>query len=425
MAAIPSFVRYSPGSRPVLIALALGIIPGCAGDEGGEDGAGSGGSDSGGSPAASGGQPSAVDPAAGRAGPDTSGAGGGSSSSPGPCSDDVCPFAKGVSWQCRQRFMYGINLPWARYGSDFGGDASAGRGISTNTTIAQTLQSFASSGVSVVRWWVWPNFTGSGVQFDASGMPSGLGGTALADLEAALSLAEQNNLYLELTLFSFNNFETALARNMAGIARDATQRAALVNNVVRPLARAAAQSGFSKRLIAWDVINEPEWAISGPSLYGGDEPFDPTTATLTTVSHGEMETFLAEVIAGLRAESRALVTVGSAAMKWKSAWLRLDLDYHEFHIYDWVNAWWPYSRSPAEYGFTDKPVVMGEFPPGGLSEGTISYATLLESWYTNGYGGALAWRQTRASTSDPLGLLVPNMANIKAFADAHPCETRY
>jgi hypothetical protein len=320
--------------------------------------------------------------------------------------------------------MYGVNLPWARFGSDFGGDASASRGISSNTSIAGTLQTFATSGVNVVRWWVWPNFTGSGVAFDANGMPTGLGGTALADLEAALSLADQSNLYLELTLFSFDSFSSTNPQNLAGIITDATRRAALVNNVIRPFARAAAQSSFSNRLMVWDLINEPEWAITGPSLYGGDPAFEPTVG-LSTVSHGQMETFLGEVIAGLRAESRALVTVGAAAMKWKSAWLHLDLDYREFHIYDWVNAYWPYSRSPAEYGITDKPVVMGEFPPGGLNQGTISYATLLDSWFTNGYAGALAWRQTRATTSDPLGLLVPNWTTIKAFADAHPCETRY
>jgi hypothetical protein len=61
---------------------------------------------------------------------------------------------------------------------------------------------------------------------------------------------------------------------------------------------------------------------------------------------------------------------------------------------------------------------MGEFPPGGLSAGAISYAAILESWYANGYGGALAWR-------DSSGLYTVNWADVRAFADAHPCETHY
>ena len=122
--------------------------------------------------------------------------------------------------------------------------------------------------------------------------------------------------------------------------------------MVRPVAQAVAASPYAERVIAWDLINEPEWAIAGPGLYGGDEDFDPD-AELETVTHAQMETFVSEAIAVLREESDALITVGGAAMKWKSAWTQVDVDFYQLHIYDWVNGYWPYSMSPSDYGIDD------------------------------------------------------------------------
>jgi hypothetical protein len=327
------------------------------------------------------------------------------------CDSDACPFATGVASECRKRFMYGLNYAWQNFAGDFGG---GDRGVAaTRDTIDATLSEMADNGVSVIRWWVWPNFTGNGVSFDGAGTPTGLTSTTTADLEALLELAEQHDLYLMLTLFSFDNFKTALPadRRMDGIARNATHRAGLVD-IVKAFARAATMSPNADRVLAWDVINEPEWAVTGAGV-GGDEAFDPAD-DLSAITHAEMHTLLGDVIAGLREESPALVTIGAAAMKWKSAWKDLDQDFYQFHTYDWVDEYWPYTMSPADFGMADKPLVMGEFPPTGLSDST--YNQVVESWYSNGYAGALAWRDAT---------FIVNYADVKAFADAHPCETAY
>jgi hypothetical protein len=342
----------------------------------------------------------------------SSSAGSGTGGANGACASDSCPFPNGVNSECRMRFMYGVNYAWQNFAADFGG---GNRGVAANIgTVRTQLEQMSSNGVSVVRWWVWPNFTGNGVSFDGSGSPTGLTSTTEADLEAALAEAEAHDLYLMLTLFSFDNFKSNLPdnRSLATIGVNANQRAALVNNVVRPFARAASMSPNAKRVIAWDVINEPEWAVTGASLYG-DEPFDPDS-TCRPITHAQMETLLGDVIAGLRAESSALVTIGAAAMKWRNAWTRLDQDFYQFHIYDWVHEYWPYSDSPSDYGMADKPVVMGEFPPEGV--GDADYRTLLDSWYSNGYAGALAWRDATFRV---------DYSEVRAFADAHPCETAY
>ena len=333
---------------------------------------------------------------------------------------DTCAKKDGIDWLCKLRFMYGINYAWQNFGSDFGGNVKWNQpGLARNPKVSADLATFATNGVSVVRWWVFPDFRGDGVKFDDQDRLLGLGGTALADLEAALELAEKNDLYLMLTMFSFDNFRPTKtadgirARGIAPIVLDAQKRAALMEQVVRPFARAAGKSKRAKRLIAWDVINEPEWAIRGPSLYGGDPPFDPNPE-LEAISHKQMETFLADTIKVLREETDALISVGGTAIKWKNAWSKLDTDFHQFHIYDWVNKYWPYDRTPSQHGLSDKPVVMGEFPIGGLTG--ASYTKMLDTWYAIGYGGALGW-----SFSDHKG----GLGEVKSFANRHPCETKY
>jgi hypothetical protein len=335
---------------------------------------------------------------------------------------DQCPAPSGgLEWACKYRFMYGINYAWHSFAADFGGIPQWNQpGVSAAASVHSTkLADMKAHGVSVIRWWVMPDFRSAAVTFDASDNPTGLGGTAIADLQKALELAQQHDVYLMLCLFSFDGFRPTgdeagiRVRGLRPIAVDAAKRKMLMDNVVRPFARAAEASPHKSRLVAWDVINEPEWAMTGPSPYG-DEAYDPS-AELESVTHAQMETFVKDTIVALRAESRAMVTVGGAAMKWKKAWSRTDVDFYQFHIYDWVNMYWPYNRSPADYMVNDKPVVMGEFPVAGLT--AANYGNLLSSFYATGYSGAMGWHYAEATPQQ--------MDAVKAFADSHPCETKY
>jgi hypothetical protein len=334
--------------------------------------------------------------------------------------EDPCGFDAGISWGCGQRFMYGINFAWHHFSGDFGGIGAWGQpGVSENPDVEADLAEMAEHGASVIRWWVWPQFRGGGVEIDAEGTPVGLRGTVLADLDRALELADRYDLYLMLCLFSFDNFvpssegQSVRVYGMKPIALDPDLRSALIDEVVRPLARAAEASPYRDHLIAWDAINEPEWAMQGASKYGGDEPFTPTSDQ-DPISHDEMETFVSEVIAGLRAESTALVTVGGTGMKWRHAWTQVDIDFYQVHIYDWLDEHWPCSNSPSFYDLTDEPVVMGEFPTGGLS--SAKYPELLESWFINGYAGALSWDYNSNRGQ---------LSAVADFAEAHACETTY
>jgi len=148
-------------------------------------------------------------------------------------------------------------------------------------------------------------------------------------------------------------------------------------------------------------------------------------ASLETVTHAQLNQFLTEMITVLRAESSALLTVGSAAIKWGSAWKNLDVDYYSLHFYDWVYEWFPYqSVTPASVGLTGKPVVMGEYPFKGLSAFPAkglparTNAQFVEDLYQLGYAGALGWALNDAAF--PF-----DASATKSFADMHSCQARF
>jgi len=338
-----------------------------------------------------------------------------------PC-NDRCPAPNGgIEWMCERRFAHGTNYAWHHFAGDFGGVPQWGQGgVSTQPeVIGAELQAMRDAGATVIRWWVLPDFRGAGVAFDGTDTPTGLGGTMVADLETALDLAEAADVYLMPCLFSFDGFrpthdlEGLPVRGLQPLVTNEARREALLETVVRPIAQAVAAHPHAQRVIAWDVINEPEWAMSGSSPYG-DMDYTPNP-DLQTVTHAQMETFVADTIAVLRAESDAMVTVGGAAMKWAHAWSVVDIDFYQFHIYDWVDDYWPYDMSPSDYGVDDKPVVMGEFPIGGLS--SASYTQLLNAWWDLGYAGAMGWQHIEATPGQ--------LQAMRDFADAHACEAAW
>src|SRR5262249_39253010 len=166
---------------------------------------------------------------------------------------------------------------------------------------------------------------------------AGGGGTAGADAEAALALAAAAGVHVQLCLFSFDAFRPdrtgsggSVIRGIRPIVVDPAKRAALMERVVRPFVRAVSASPNRDRVVSVDIINEPEWAMSGSNPYG-DVPYTPQS-TLETVTHAEMETFVGDAVAAIRLESALPVTVGSAAAKWPRAWSAVGLDFYTIHI---------------------------------------------------------------------------------------------
>jgi hypothetical protein len=361
----------------------------------------------------------------GAAGSGTAGTlGGGTDCATAPA--DECPLVSGIPIGCKRRFALGMNYAWRSFSADFGGLASWSiQGVSAAPQgYASDLAAMKSNGASVIRWWVFPDFRGDGVQFDAANDPTGLSPTALADVAKALELAAQADVYLVPTIFSFDAFrptrtdEGVLVRGMTPLVTSPARRAKLIANIVRPLAKAAAASAHSSRLLGWDVINEPEWAIEPSGMSSQD--FSPNEE-LDAVSLADMKALINESVAALEQETpKAFTSVGWAAAKWAWAFTDVAVDVNQPHIYGWVNEYWPYTRTPAELGYpAGKPTIMGEFymlpMPFSDRNATATFATILESWWSNGYAGAWPWQHFDSAANMPL---------LKAFSDAKGCPAK-
>ncbi len=307
--------------------------------------------------------------------------------------------------ELKESFSLGLNYAWKSYSGDFGGISPwAKKGVAADPASFETeLNDMAANGVDVIRWWVWPEFWTDAITFDANGSPNPIGQQAIDDALKALELVDKAGMRVMFCIFSFDGFRPTREKfgiTMTGyhdIVVDDSKRAALMSNVVRPLIAALGSSPHINALHSWDVINEPEWAMTGANKYGGDA-FEPNSE-LEPITHDQMEVFLGDTIKIMRQETPDIpVTIGNAAVKWLNAWSGTDIDFYQPHIYDWVNDYWPYSKSPAELGFGDKPMIMGEYPAEGLDD--ADHTTMLQSWFSNGYAGALAWdyRITHAPT---------------------------
>jgi hypothetical protein len=347
---------------------------------------------------------------------------------------------------CKKRFMYGVNYAWsstnnsANFGSDFGGLAQWSKQGIAATKAARTtdMTDMRDNGVDVLRWWMFPSLAGDGLKFDSNKTPSGIGGTLVDDINAALDIAATLDMHVKLTLFSFDSFWNDFTTSgvafpgLKPIITDDAKRAALIAKIVVPIAQAVESSPNKDRMITWDVINEPEWSITGEDGYG-DQAFDPTSTgsdnkTMGTVTFAQMETFVKDVVTALHANSSAPVTVGSAAVKWAKAWSKVGLDYYDFHWYGWVDQYFAHTKTPADYKVDDKPVVVGEFPlvpsadTTGQSFGGIKYGKLIDDWFAAGYAGAQGWAfsETQGAFSWTTG-----KTDVKAWASAHTCYTHY
>jgi hypothetical protein len=332
----------------------------------------------------------------------------------------------GITIGCNKRFALGVNYAWRNFSADFGGLATWSiQGVSAAPAgYAADLAAMKAAGASVIRWWVFPDFRSDGVQFDANDDPTGLSASALADMAKALELAQTAGVYLVPTIFSFDAFrpkqttENVTVRSIAPLVKAPARRAKLVANVVTPLAKAAAASPHRARLLGWDLINEPEWAIAVSGQNSQD--FTPNEE-LTAVSLAEMKALITEMMGVLKTETPAAFTsVGWAAAKWSWAFTDLALDVNQPHIYGWVNQYWPYTRKPAELGYpATRPTIMGEFflqsMPFSDSNANDTFAVIMESWWTNGYAGAWPWHHRENAANLPL---------IKTFADAKGCQAK-
>lgn len=295
-----------------------------------------------------------------------------------------------IPWQGGNWFLSGANVPWYNWACDFG--CGAQKGVSdpaVSAPLAAAFKQAHDAGLHTMRWWM---FEGDAWQIDrdANGVPSGINPQVFADLDAAVRLASDNDLYLDLVLFSA---PTHIPRAWL---TDANQRQALVA-ALTPL---FAYENGNPRLLAWEVFNEPEWDI-----WTGKIDQAPVVSTVKAIADA------------VHTSSSAYVTVGSAMLDGLPMWVGQGLDFYQAHWYDymkpgnWCAICTSYDEVRQRYGL-DAPLVIGELYAGS----DVDPAGRLNTFYNAGYAGAWPWSLFPDHTSDHQGI---DLAGASRFAGQH------
>jgi hypothetical protein len=229
-----------------------------------------------------------------------------------------------------------------------------------------------------VRWWMFPGEPWQ-IATDASGLPTGIEPAVYADIDAALALAEQHDVYFTFVLFSGPD---AVPRSWLS---DPGQRVALVEVLGTQLFRRYADH---PRILSWEVFNEPEFRI-----WDG------------TVSEEEVVETVREIAVQANAETTSHITVGSANLDGLGMWVGVGLDYYQAHWYDymgsggWCARCTDYASVKARFHL-DAPLVIGEYFGGPEADALQR----LDDWYDKGYAGAWAWSLFPDHTHDQMAI---------------------
>jgi hypothetical protein len=289
-------------------------------------------------------------------------------------------------------FTNGVNTPWIEWNNDFGG----GGVVRNRTAISNRFAGFSNTGSHVVRWWL---FEGGAWQInrDGTGRPTSLNSAIYADIDEALVIAEERNLYYNFTLFSgMNN------GHMPSSWRTNTTHRQALADVLAPL---FARYKDNPRVMSWEIWNEPEW-----DYWNG---VDGTTEEQAT-------NMASRIITVIRREApKAMTTVGQANISSLGQWRNVDLDFDSPHWYDPMtgsnecaicsNA----SVFQSTHG-TTRPIVIGEYyqSPGTATQNLARH----NEWYNRGYAGAWGWSLFSENTGDGLPI---DLGAMTTFGQQH------
>jgi hypothetical protein len=344
-------------------------------------------------------------------------------------------------------YWHGCNYPWSTdgttvfYGLDFGANVWGTHvGVSTRrAAVAQDFSRMAALGFTVARWFVFADGR-SGILYDERGLPTGLDSHVFADLDAALEIARDTGIGLDLVLLDhrwmFDGVEETIADPATGtlyaarlpdgrsnVLHSRIGRESLIHGVFEPLLRrygtAGERADLASHLFAVELVNEPDFIVEEWERDLSTRVARPLPFTMLA----ELVTRLSELV---HAHTRALTTIGCARLHNLWAWddPALELDFLQLHSYPDLR--YPerdadvFGKRASTLGVR-KRVVLGEFPGDGARQhprGTAPPETTLEQYLEfavrEGYAGAWPWS---FSGTDDYGTL-PELP-LQEFAKRH------
>lgn len=295
----------------------------------------------------------------------------------------------------RLPFMEGANLPWLRYGNDFGANAWSPRGGVSRPEEREKLhhvfRELKERGVFILRWFLLCDGR-AGIRFNAAGTPAGLDPFVFADLDAALETAAAAGLKIIFVLFDFLWFGDGImvngvqVRGRGGVIRDDYRQRTLRRRVLKPLFK---RYGRSPVILAWDIVNEPEWITRGCGGFSG-----------TAVGFLTMRRFIKRTARQVHRHTAQLATVGLGNAAGLPLVRDCGLDFYQVHWYERWESVAPLDRPVADLGL-DRPVLLGEFPSMNSSRPAPA---IVSASRKSGYCGALVWSLLGSDRSSGIDL---------------------
>ena len=321
-------------------------------------------------------------------------------------------------------YWHGCNYPWSTdgttvfYGLDFGANIWGSHlGVSTRrAAVAGDFARMAGLGFTVARWFVFGDGR-SGILYDDRGFPIGPDSHLFTDLDAALEIARDTGIRLDLVLLDHRwmfegvmqtiadpatgtLYQARLPEGRSNVLHSKIGRESLLRGVFEPLLRRYGRAGqradLASQIFAVEFMNEPdfvvdEWEQDLSSRVPSPLPFHVLADLVTRLS------------ALVHGHTSALTTIGCARLHNLWAWddPALELDFLQLHSYPDLKH--PerdadvFGRPLSTLG-VHKRVVLGEFPgdgarrhPAGVSPPGTTLAEYLEFAVDEGYSGAWPW----------------------------------
>ena len=332
-------------------------------------------------------------------------------------------------------YLHGCNYPWSTdgttvyYGLDFGANVWGSHlGVSTRSdAVARDFQAMAALGLTVARWFVFCDGR-AGIEYDETGLPTGLDAHFFRDFDTALEIAAGAGIRVDIVLLDhhwmFRGLTQTLADPATGLLYDARLpegrarvlltargRDALMEQVFRPLVRRYGPSGsrsdLGNAVLAYELMNEPDFVIAEWERDLSSRVPHP----LPFVVVAELVARLSELVHG--EHPSALVTLGCAKFHNLWAWDddEMGLDMLQVHTYPDVLSDEVEDNligTPAVALGVRRRVILGEFP-GNLADDFLEFAL------RSGYLGAWAWS---FSGTDRYGRVAAEP--LLRFAERHP-----
>jgi hypothetical protein len=313
----------------------------------------------------------------------------------------------------------GVNYPWLHYAEDFGRSAGKRTGVSSpeiRKSVSLDFERIADSGATIVRWFLFGD--GRGGFICENGIPVGPDELLFADVAAALELAVHYHLNLCFSLIDYLWLQDHAGNRSSHPHEDvlhfAAAREAFLLMVLIPLFR---EFRGHPALHAWEIANEPEWAIREFCR----EP-------AAQLHFADFRAYAGEIAEAVHEFGKVPVTLASARLLWVRAWSELPLDFFQAHYY-------PGAEREVKGGLAqqlhdlaqlDKPLWLGEIPARDETDPSYSLRQTVEVCRDAGLCGAAIWRWREPASQDTdaaVGHISP--AELKALSrlERHVAES--